>query len=374
MALTWDQVTAWRMAQHKLTERAERDEMISVVRRIDGVHAQLMSAAELALGARINALRPDDVQAALWNERSLVKSWFMRGTLHLVAAEDFPLIIGALSSLRHFRRPSWLKHHGVSLEELESIIEAVRVTLGGSGMTRKQLVEAIVEETQEPQLAELLRSGWGALLKPAAYQGYLCYGPSAGQKVTFASPQKWLGPWRPLEPEEALKEMARRFLNAYGPAAPEEFGRWLGLPPSKAKGVFRSLGDEIEEVDLEGWLSWALASTVEQMKSLDRSPTVRLLPYFDPYVVAAYRHSAYLVAEENKGRVYRPQGWIYPVVLVDGRFAGVWESEEKRSRLHISVELFAEAGKRVKTGIESEAARLGRCSGREVTLEFKPDR
>jgi hypothetical protein len=361
------------MAQHKLAERAGRDGTISVVRQIGGIHAQLMSAAELTLSARINALRPDDVQAALWNERNLVKSWFMRGTLHLMAAEDFPLIIGALSTLRHFRRPSWLKHHGVSLEELESIIEAVRVALGGSGMTREQLVEAIVEETQEPRLAELLRSGWGALLKPAAFQGHLCYGPNTGQKVTFASPQKWLGPWRPLDPEEALKEMARRFLNAYGPAAPEEFGRWLGLPPSKAKGVFRSLGDEIEEVDVEGWLSWALASTVEQMKSLDPAPTVRLLPYFDPYVVAAYRHSTYLVSEEHKGRVYRPQGWIYPVVLVDGRFAGVWESEEKRSHLRVSVELFEEAGKRVKRGIESEAACLGRFTGRETTLEFVSD-
>lgn len=373
MSLTWDQVTAWRMSQHNLVERAGRDQMISVARRIGGVHAQLMSAAEQALSARIEALSPENVQAALWEERSLVKSWLMRGTLHLIAAEDYPLAIGALSTLRHFRRPSWQKHHGVSLEELEAIIESVRVTLGATGMTREQLAGAIVEDTGEPRLAELLRSGWGALLKPASFQGYLCYGPDSGQNVTFVSPRKWLGDLQPLEAVEALNEMVRRYLNAYGPATPEEFGRWLGLPPSQAKRAFRSLGDEIEEVDVEGWSSWALASTLEQMRSLVPSPTVRLLPYFDPYVVAAYRHADYLVADEYKGRIYRSQGWIYPVVLVDGRFAGVWGSEDDRTRLRISIEMFGEADGRVKSGIESEAARLGRFAGREVDLQFVPD-
>ncbi len=372
MSLTWDQVAAWRVARHSLGRRADRRQVVDIVQQIGGVHAQLMSAAELALGARVRGLSPADVQTALWNDRTLVKTWAMRGTLHLIAASDFPLYVGALSTLRHFERPSWLKYHGVSLDELEAIMESVQTTLGSSGMTRERLAEAIAERTGKPKLAELLLSGWGALLKPAAFQGYLCYGPNEGQNVTFVSPEKWLGDWTPIEPEEALKEIARRFLTAYGPATIDDFSRWLGLPPGQAKRVFRSLGDELEEVVVEGWVAWTSVAALKQIRLLGPAPGVRLLPYFDPYVVAAYRHSEHLVPEEHKAQIYRPQGWIYPVVLVNGRFAGVWESEERGSGMHFKVDMFSQPSPQVRRDIESEVARLGAFLNMEVAFEFAP--
>lgn len=368
ISLTWNQVNAWRLSRHCLLERADRRQLLDVVARIAGVHAQLMSAAELALWARVDGLALADVQAALWSDRTLVKTWAMRGTLHLLAAADFPMYVAALSTLRHFRRASWLKYHGVSLPELEAIIEAVRTTLDDKGLTREQLAEAIAAQTGRPKLVELLRSGWGALLKPAAFQGHLCYGPSEGQNVTFVRPERWLGAWGALDPDAALQEIARRYLTAYGPATTDEFGRWLGLPPSQAKRVFRALAEEIEGVDVEGWAAWALVSSLEPMRALDAPQTVRLLPHFDPYVVAVARHSEYLLPAAHRARVYRPQGWISPVVLVDGRLAGVWEYDRQRSQLAVKVELFAPAAGRVRQAIEAEAERLGTFLEAEVQL------
>ncbi len=370
VALSWDQIHAWRLSQHHLLERAARQDMLDVVTHICGVHAQLMSAAELALWARVQDLSPSDVQDALWRDRALVKTWAMRGTLHLLAAREFPLYVAALSTFKHYRRPSWLKYHGVTLAELDTIIEAVRTTLAGSGTTREQLADAIAERAHEPKLRELLRSGWGALLKPAAFQGYLCFGPSQGQQVTFVRPDQWIGAWHPVEPEQALQEIARRYLAAYGPATVDDFARWWGMEPSDAKRLFRSLADDVEAVDVEGWKASMLAVAIEQMQVLQAPRSVRLLPHFDPYVVALARQCQYLLPAEHKGRVYRPQGWISPVVLVDGRMAGVWDYDRQRSQIVVNVDMFAPPTDEVRQDIAAEAQRLGSFLGADVQVVY----
>src|SRR5919112_6858944 len=95
IALTWDQVRAWRLEQQCLAQRLEQPDFVKAVKRVLGVQAQVMSAAELSIGARVDGLKRADVQKALWQDRTLVKTWAMRGTIHLFAAEDLPLIVAA---------------------------------------------------------------------------------------------------------------------------------------------------------------------------------------------------------------------------------------------------------------------------------------
>jgi hypothetical protein len=368
ISLSWPQVNTWRLAQHHLLQRAEPGQMLEVVSQICGLHAQLMPAAELALAARVEALSPADVQAALWQDRTLVKTWAMRGTLHLLPSAEFPLYVAAFKAYTHFRRGSWYKYHGVNAAELEALIEGVRTTLGSSGMTREQLAAAVAAQMNKPELQTLLLSGWGALLKPAAFQGYLCFGPNQGQQVTFVHPAQWLETQPLLDTEAALQEIARRYLAAYGPATLADFGRWWGMEPAKAKKLFRSLGAEIEAVEIEGQPAWALVSTLEQMPARPVSGLVRLLPYFDPYVVGMGRESPQLLPEAHKGRVYRSQGWISPVVLVDGRIEGVWEYDKKRTQTVVTIEMFTPPTAALKAGIEAEARRLGGFLGSEVTV------
>lgn len=371
VSLRWEQVHAWRLAQHHLLERAPREQMLDVVSRICGIHAQMMSAAELSLWARVDGIKPDDVQSALWQERALVKSWFMRGTLHLLTAEDFPLYIGAFRTLDHFRKGAWLKYFKLTMEELDSIISGTHQTLNGSGQTREQLATAVAAYVGKPELAEHMRSGWGSLLKPVSFQGYLCFGPSQGQNVTFVQPQAWLGDWQPVESSEALKTLARRYLMAYGPSKSDQFARWFGFQPSDGTRVFKSLGDELEPVDVEGYKAVALAETIPAIAALDAAHTVRLLPHFDVYTVVLSPQSAYdMVADEHRGRIYRPQAWISPVVLVDGRMVGVWGYDKKRSQIIVTIELFAPVSADVKQGIEAEAARLGTFFDSPIELVY----
>jgi hypothetical protein len=94
-SLKWSQVNAWRLAQHGLSPRLEREKIVEAVRRTGGIQAQLMSAAEMAIGVRLDGLTPQEVRSTLWQERTLVKTWAMRGTLHLLPSEDIPLYAAA---------------------------------------------------------------------------------------------------------------------------------------------------------------------------------------------------------------------------------------------------------------------------------------
>jgi len=173
-----------------------------------------------------------------------------------------------------------------------------------------------------------------------------------------------------MNSDEALPEMARRFMAAYGPATPDEFSRWMGLPVSQAKKTFKKLGDEIEPVNIDGWEAMMLVSSLEELESHSAPKIVRLLPLFDPYTIAVAKHHQFLMPPEHKALVYRNQGWISAVVLVNGRFAGVWEYNKKSKNTIITAKLFEKTTKTVKKGIESEANRLSKFMGTEIELNY----
>jgi uncharacterized protein YcaQ len=397
MILTWQQVAAWRLSNQHLVERAQAKDVLKVVQDLGALHAQLMSAAELSLWARIEELPPDYVEKALWEKRTLVKTWAMRGTLHLVPAEDFPLMVGALRGFDHFRKGAWLKYFGVTVNELEAIMEGVHAILTNTGMTREALADALATHAGNPHLKEMLVSGWGALLKPAAFQGYLCFAPNQGQNVTFVRPDLWLGwargassrsprvedrggfgGYEDVPPSnQAFQEILMRYLTAFGPATPEDFARWWGLQPAPAKKIFKAAGDAIMEVEVEGggrgsegWKAYLPTKALDMIQKMPEPEGVHLLPFFDPYVVALPRSNDYFLDEAHKAKVYRQQGWISPVVLVDGRIMGVWEQEKQKSKTVLTVTLFEEGTKRVKDGIEAEGERMGTFLGSEVNVAY----
>src|SRR5947209_1463586 len=125
------------MARHHLVERAPAERALEVASEIAGLHAQVMSSAELTLHARVEGLDRDAVQRALWEDRTLVKTWAMRGTLHLLPARELPLWTGALTTLRaRYHRPAWLKWLALTREQGERLPEAVADALDGEPLTR----------------------------------------------------------------------------------------------------------------------------------------------------------------------------------------------------------------------------------------------
>jgi winged helix DNA-binding protein len=343
-----------------------------VVSHVCGLHAQVMSSAELTLWARVENLEPDAVQKALWEERSLVKTWAMRGTLHLLPAAELPIWVGAQGVLKpRYHSPSWLRHFGLTREEAEALIAAISEALVDQMLTREELAREVGRLVGSEELGGKLRHSWGALLKPAAFRGHLLFAPSVGQNVRFARPDRWLAEWQPVETEGAAREVTRRYLAAYGPATREEYARWFGTSsPAQAGRLIEGLGEDIASVDIEGSQAWMLAEHIPEVEVAEPSGVVRLLPAFDHYVVAAPRDREAVLPEALKSRVYRPQGWLSPVLLVDGRMEGLWRHERKGGRLIVEIEPFADQPDWVRSAAEKEADRLACFLGGEPEFSW----
>jgi hypothetical protein len=373
--LGWDQVAAWRTARHHLDERAPAKAMLEVVADIAGLHAQVMSSAELTLAARVEGLEPDAVRRALWKDRSLVKTWAMRGTLHLLPAAEFPLWQAARSTTRLWESGAWQRGFGVTLDELQRVNDALAQALDGQLLTREELATRVGELTGSEELGDKLRGSWGAMLKPAAALGLVCFAPNQGQQVRFTRPDTWLGGWTDHDPEQAMDQVTRRFLAASGPVTREDFARWWGIPsPAKGRKLLERLGDEVARVELDGTAAYALADDLPGLTAAGwggGSPTVRLLPAFDQYVVTATLHAERLMPGPFKARVYRPQGWLSPVLLVGGRMEGVWSQEVKGRRVQVTIEPFAgPLPASVRRAAEAEAERLAGVAGGQLELRW----
>ena len=353
--------------------------MLAVASRLCGLHAQLMSSAELTVWARVEDLDRRAVQTALWEHRALVKTWAMRGTLHLLPARELPLWHAALTTSRRYLKPAlWQKYFGITIEELDHLTEAIGAALDGRIMTREELMHEVGRLTGSAAFgAKLVESSWGTILKPAAFTGRLCFGPSLGQRVRFTHPDTWLAAAPPvvdpkMDPQAATADVTRRFLSAYGPATYHDLARWWnGGGVSTARQWIASLGDEVTPVDLDGVQAWMLTAHVREARELPPLRSVRLLPGFDQYVVAASCHAEHLLPGDLRQRVYRPQGWISPVLLVNGRMDGTWRHEIKGSRVEVVIEPFITAPVWVRRAAGQEAERLAAFLGCTLKLAWK---
>jgi hypothetical protein len=371
-ALTWRGVTARRMARHALTEPATGPGPAGIAGVLCGAHAQMLSAAELSIGRRIAGAARSDVRRALWQERTLVKTFGPRGTIHLLATADLPVWTGALSAV-----PSPVPTHpdGVRFTpgQAEEVIAAIGDALADAELTVEELTAAIadragpwaVERTMEAFQDKWPR--WRQLTSTAAHRGMLCFGPDRGRKATYTDPRRWLPGFRPADGDSALRTLLTRYLYAYGPATPQHFAKWLGIPPSYAAALFGKLAEELERVELDGEPGWTLAGD-----SVTPSPPHRgisLLPYFDAYVVAGQpRDRLYPGAAAARALTPAGQAGNYPVLLVDGVVGGVWHQRRSGGKLAITVEPLRELTASQRRQLGEEADLVGAVMGAPATL------
>jgi hypothetical protein len=339
-----------------------------VVGDVCAIHAQVQSAAELSLWARVDDIMPDDVRDALWFRRSLVRTWSVRGTLHLHRASELPLYVAALSTNRRWWTGAWLKYVGLDAKGLESLLKAIRAALSDRPLTREELAARIASKV-EPLVRKEMASGWGTLLKPAAFQGTLISGPPRGQNVTFVRPDRWLRKWQAVDGDEAMGEVYRRFLRTFGPATHQDFAAWWGDQPGRFKEARLQLEKQLEHVSIEGWKGWAAPTDVRRIRALEPSTAVRLLPFFDAYVMG-FRPREQLHEKKVAGKIFRTAGWVTPVVLIGGRVEGVWAYERGVRGVQVTVEPFRKLSASERKAIAEEADGLGRFLGAPARVGY----
>jgi hypothetical protein len=340
-----------------------------------GAHAQVLTAAEWSIGLRLAGATQDQVRVALWEERSLVKTFGPRGTVHLLPARDLPMWAAALSAVP-VRFPV---RAGVRLarEQAEEAIAAIGAALLGAELTIDELSGEVVTRAGR-WAGELTLPGFGGMwprwrevLPLAAYRGVLCHGPSRGRNVTYTSPASWLPGYQPGDPPSAVTELIRRYLYAYGPATPEQFAQWLAAPRRWAAAAFGAMGGDLQQVELDGSPAWLLAG--DAVFPTACPPGVRLLPYFDAYPVAVQPRALLYPGRAGERALSRTgQAGTFPVLLIDGVVQGVWHQRRSGRVTDVTVEPIGTLTRTQRRGLDDEVGRLGEFLGATARLTIGP--
>jgi hypothetical protein len=375
-SLALNQAIAYRLQMSHLLNPAPARDLIGVVGAVCGIQAQILMAAEIDLAVRVEGLGVADLRAEIWDLHRLVKTYGPRNTLHLLPAHELPLWMAAMRARTSLMHPNWYEPAGLDARQAGALLEAIGAVLDGRALTREELASEVASRAGS-WARERLASTWGELLSPAAYHGLLCFGPSRGSKVTFVRADLWAGGWQELDPEESLREVLRRYLAAYGPAAHSDFARWFWLQPEHARDLIAALAasGDLEEVRVEGKSGWMSPAAVEVAAALPDEPpaSLHLLPQYDCYVLGSGLRDTVIpeparkrIGTYGRGRYEGAAG--VPTLLVNGVVSGIWERKLTTRLLKVKVEPFAPLSALQEEQLEAEAARLAAFFGVELSF------
>jgi hypothetical protein len=365
--LSWSEVSARRLERHGLMTPSRDAQPADLVGAICGAHAQVMSAAELSIGVRSADTTQTDVREALWTERSLVKTFGPRGTVHLLPTRDLPMWTGALSALPASAGNGRSGPALLSPGQIDIVVEAIADALADAELTVDELTEAVVERTGswagDPVMEafQVKWPRWRWATDIAANRGALCFGPNRGRKVTYTNPHRWLSGFRRTDGHTALAELVKRYLAAYGPATPQHFAQWLAAPRPWASELFDSLSDELERVDVDGTVGWLPAG--DTTPALTAPAGVRLLPYFDAYTVGFQPRERLFPGRAAERAMAGGQAGNFPVLLIDATVAGVWHQQRSGRKLDITVEPLDALTAAQRRGLDDQVNRIGQFFG-----------
>lgn len=357
--ITQSQIAAFRLARHSLIDQNPSD-MIAVCQNICGMQAQVMSAAELQFRARKHNLNRSELHNALWKQRTLVKTSLMRQTLHIIPAEDFSIYIMALKKSRLAGLWHYLAKFDVTQKEIDRMNAMVLDLLADGPVPQREIAEKILPKAGK-NIQKYMQLAWGIqMFRHALVEGLICYGPEQNKSATFVRVDQWLPKQKKVAEGEAKQNLLRRYLHAYGPATVRDFAKWSGFPSKEATEVWHASNDNLVEISIEEQKAFLLREDFEQLKNSDANfQILRLLPHFDPYLLA-HAEKNHLVSLANYKKVYRNAGWISPVILLNGRVIGTWSHKRKGVKLVLEIDPFEKFTKSIKAKIEEEAVSLGR--------------
>jgi hypothetical protein len=296
----------------------------------------------LSVRVRTEGLTRSDVDGAVASGH-VVRTWAMRGTLHMLTAADVGWVVGLLGPYFAKRLAGRRRQLGLDEDLAERGVQALTHELRQGPLTRAELVTRIADhgvvidaKTQAP----------AHLLAYAAMTGRIVRGPEADRdEPTYVTSDQ-----RPVSDEEAIKRLAGRYLAGYGPATAADFAAWSGLPLGQARAGFEAI-----EVPLGGERAHVAAAE-------SAGTRVRLLGHFDTYLLG-YQSRELAVPKAFEKRIQAGGGFIMPAVLVNGQVIGTWRQARKKGRLMIDIEPFTTIPKRAWPGVTDEVADLGRFLG-----------
>lgn len=337
-----------------------------LMKELCGLQAQELASAVLAVRPRSTGLVANDVTRAREGDRSIVLTWCMRGTMHLVPVDDLSWLLAFLGPIFIHKSQRRYKQLGLDPEARMRAKKVIRDVLGRRGpLTRPELAEALA--------AKGIPVGGQAiahLVRYAALEGVICFGPEREGNLTYVNLEDWVQPEGQLDEGRAGAELARRYLEAYGPATPEDFASWSGISIGQARDGFEAISNQLLEVAAMDAPAWMLKRYSDWIDEPRDEAGLRLLPRYDAYLLG-YGSRDFMVSPSYAKRIHPGGGIIRPAVIADGRAVGIWRRERKKDDSIIAIELFEDNGEDIMPDLESEVQDIGRFLGERTELQIE---
>ncbi len=385
--VSWDSVAAFRLSRQHLLQKGSVGKIAPVVAGMAGAQAQVLSAAQLSIWARLKSVTLQDLDSAIWKDRKLVRAWCMRRTLFLLPSDQLAIFARGTTrrSAYHYRQSA---SHVGSQEALDKLLDHALEILKQPS-TRSELARQL-NKSYGYKLKSKPGGGWGNktavpwvevgksslpighLFHIIGARDVICSGPSKANESTYVRADKWIPHWKDMSVEKAERELLVKYLRAFGPSTVADFALWMGVYVRDAKPIWAREAENIVSVDVEGWHAGVSESDLAELEKaeIDSEPAVSLLPNFDSFLLG-HKSRRNIVDAGHHQKVYRSQGWVSPVFLVDGRAFGVWSHTRKGNNLNVHVTPFHKLRKPVTARLQDEASDLARfleCSSVKTTI------
>jgi hypothetical protein len=363
---------ARRLRIHAQGLGADRaSDVASAVRRAGAIQAQDRLGYLLGVGTRTKGLTAADVQQARNVDRTVVRSWFMRGTLHLVPAEDFRWMLALVGEAMDARASKHRADLGILPEDHARVLEVFRAGLPGRGFLKRTEIADFLNSAGLPAQGQAARH----LLRSASLLGVVCFGPDQDGEESHVPIDDWL-PQDTIPPPDPMAELARRYFAAHGPANASDFRWWTGLPAAETRRGVEAIADELTEVSVDGTSMWVTANAATRIEEVRSASThkLRVLGPFDPYLLG-YAKRDLGVPDPLLKRINAGGGMIRSCIVIDGRLVGIWDRKRRVSGLTVTVTAFEKLSDEAQTQLEAEFADIARFLETEInwTLMLDPE-
>lgn len=336
-----------------------------VVEWFGAMQAQDLSSAEWSFGVRSPGLTQAEVHRATV-DREILRTWPMRGTVHFVPPRDARWMLQVTAARALAGQARRRANLGLTAATVEMAVDVLGEALRGGGcLTRGECVQLLVDAG----VHTAPEHGYHLLLY-ASQIGVTCMGPQQGKEQTFVLLDEWAPDQRELDRDQALAELALRFVRSHGPVTRHDLARWTGLTVGDARRGLDLAEDHLVRVDCGGITMWMAAAQLEEPTA---GPSgVLLLPGFDEYMLGYKDRDAMLSADEFERVVPGRNGVFRPTVVVDGRVAGTWSRALRTSRVDITVTPFRDLTTAQLDEVGRAAAQYGEYLGLTARLAVEP--
>ena len=367
--ITQEQANGFRMDRHFLSQRASKTDINLVVTKVCGIQAQMPAAANLQLWSRIQDITRQDINKALWESKTLLRTWCMRGTARYLPTSHFSAYLKAVIEPRISRHKEWLTKRGMrefgevakfdpSQHDFEAILSAVSNALAAGPATRDQVATAVAQEVG-PEARPWVDTGYYIITKLLAYEGKACFGPELEGKASLVLTDQWLPKQPNIKKEIAEDTILSHYLQCYGPATPQDFSAWSGLKMKAVNLIWQRNSTKLAEVGLNARTLWILQEDLNPLLSTkDKSRSLRLLPHFDIFLLG-HKEKTHIVDVAHYKQVFKKAAWIAPVILENGQAIGTWKQKRSEKNVIVTLEPFKSLTNSQVSDIEDEAQRLG---------------